>query len=102
MQTYLILNVIILVLVLIAARLTHRRLSWTALLATLGVLLICTAIFDSYIVNADIVLYHEHRILGVYIGYAPVEDFAYALAAGLLMPTLWYCLGKKDGDAQKD
>jgi lycopene cyclase domain-containing protein len=66
------------------------------LLGSLAILLVCTAIFDSWIVESGIVLYHDQHILGVYIGSAPIEDFAYAVAAAILMPALWHHLKQKD------
>ncbi len=55
---------------------------------TIGILLLLTAVFDSIIVRAGIVTYQREHILGWYIGYAPVEDFFYALLAPLIMYSL--------------
>jgi lycopene cyclase domain-containing protein len=60
-----------------------------------GVLLVATALFDSVIVGTGIVGYDATRILGVRIGAAPVEDFAYPVAAGLALPALWHLLGRR-------
>ncbi len=61
-------------------------------LAAVGVLVVATAVFDSVIVGTGIVAYDEGRILGLRIGAAPVEDFAYPIAAGLALPALWHLL----------
>ena len=58
-------------------------------------LLVLTAIFDSIIVGLDIVGYSADKILGLYIGSAPVEDFFYAVLAAIIMPVLWNKLGDK-------
>lgn len=57
-------------------------------MTTLG-LVILTAIFDPLIIHAGIVAYHHDLTLGITFFGAPIEDFAYALAAGLLVPVLW-------------
>jgi lycopene cyclase domain-containing protein len=78
-MTYLALNAIFLGLLL------NKRLPWKAIgLATLA-LLALTAVFDNVIVGTGIVAYDESLITGIKIGYAPIEDFAYALAAPLLL-----------------
>lgn len=59
-------------------------------LLTFGVLCILTAVFDSIIIGLDIVRYYPEHILGMYIGKAPIEDFAYSLVAAGLVPALWY------------
>ena len=63
-----------------------------AALAAVGVLLVATAVFDSVIVGTGIVGYDTSRILGLRVGTAPVEDFAYPVAAGLGLPALWQLL----------
>ena len=61
-------------------------------------LLVMTAIFDSLIVWSGIVGYDASKILGLRIGTAPVEDFAYAVAAALLVPSVWHRVKKKKED----
>ena len=60
--------------------------SW---LITLVVLLVLTAVFDSIIVWAGIVGYDPQKILGLYVGFAPIEDFFYAILAVIIVPALW-------------
>lgn len=61
--------------------------------ATLIVLLVFTAVFDNLIVGLGIVAYDPAKISGIFIGVAPIEDFAYSIAAVLILPTLWGVLG---------
>ena len=61
---------------------------------TMAVLLAMTAVFDNMMIGAGLVGYDESRISGVFIGIAPIEDFAYAVAAVLLLPALWVLLGR--------
>ena len=68
----------------------RRRLA--ALFLTLAVLLALTAIFDNLIVGLGIVGYDEAKISGVLVGVAPLEDFAYTVAAVLALPALWMLL----------
>lgn len=62
---------------------------WQRWLFTLVILLALTAIFDSFIIMSDIVAYDPFKLLGVTIWHAPIEDFAYAIAAAFLVPLLW-------------
>jgi lycopene cyclase domain-containing protein len=63
--------------------------------AALAVLLVLTAAFDNVIVGTGIVGYDPARILGLRIGVAPIEDFAYPVAAALALPALWTLLGPR-------
>ena len=60
-------------------------------LTTLAVLL-TTAVFDNVIIGLGIVAYDPAHLSGIRIGLAPIEDFAYAVAAGLGLPALWLLL----------
>ena len=65
-----------------------------ALTITGVVLLVLTAVFDNVMIAAGLFWYNPERISGAFIGRAPLEDFAYALAAVLLLPALWMLLGR--------
>jgi lycopene cyclase domain-containing protein len=54
-----------------------------------------TAIFDNVIIGTKIVEYDQSKISGIVIGLAPIEDFAYTLAAVVLVPALWRLFGRK-------
>lgn len=47
----------------------------------LALMLIMTAIFDQVLTGLPIVTYNEAKMLGLKIGYAPIEDFMYSFAA---------------------
>lgn len=84
-MTYLLLNSLFLGAVAVAGLLLIKRLPWKPIgLATLA-LVAMTGVFDNIIVGTGIVAYDEALITGIKIGYAPIEDFAYALAAPLLL-----------------
>jgi lycopene cyclase domain-containing protein len=53
-------------------------------------------VFDSLIIAAGIVGYDTAKILGIYIGTAPIEDFMYALLAAVIVPALWKGFGLYD------
>ena len=97
-MTYPVLNAIFLGLaVLLAAatlwlRPSSRRLVPAAGLALAAVLLL-TAVFDNIMIGVGLVAYDPDLISGVFVGLAPVEDFAYPVAAALLLPALWSRLG---------
>jgi len=63
-------------------------------LAALALLLL-TAVFDNVMIAIGLVGYSEARISGSLIGIAPVEDFAYPIAAVVLLPSLWVLLPRK-------
>jgi lycopene cyclase domain-containing protein len=85
--TYLILNFVVM---LLALALVRPRVPWRATWwwAGLVALLLLTAVFDNLIILADIVSYDPEKLLGVYIGVAPIEDFAYSILAALIVPHL--------------
>jgi lycopene cyclase domain-containing protein len=102
--TYWTLNAIFLVVVAVVLILARRRVSWPALGITLAVLLVMTAVFDNVMIGVGLVAYNESLISGAFIGIAPLEDFAYAIAAVVGLPSLWALLGaahlgSKRGDA---
>lgn len=84
-MSYLGLNAIFLGAVVLVGLTMRKQLPWRAIFLATGVLVIATAIFDNLIVGTGIVAYDESLIIGIKIGYAPIEDFAYSLAAPLLI-----------------
>lgn len=84
-MTYLALNSIFLGSVIVIGFILRKQLPWRAIAGATGVLLVLTAIFDNVIVGTGIVAYDENLISGIKIGFAPIEDFAYSLAAPLLI-----------------
>ena len=85
--TYLILNVLFLATVLVIFRkyLKKPTKNWWLMFAALITL---TAVFDNVIIGTGFVTYDTTKILGLYIGLAPVEDFMYAILAAILIPVL--------------
>ena len=94
MATYVVLNMVFsLTLLLFRPRIRRPSKAWLAA----AVCLVCmTAVFDSIIVGSHIVGYDAEKILGIYIGLAPVEDFFYALYAICLIPLIWDKLENND------
>jgi len=71
-----------------------RRSRWAIFFLTLLPMLLITAVFDNLIILSKIVAYDPSKISGFLIGLAPIEDFAYTVAAVLIVPTIWWFLGK--------
>lgn len=94
MATYVVLNLIVMGLVFAIARVHLGKLS-RAVVATMVVLLLLTAVFDNAIVGLSIVDYDPQKILGLRVGFAPIEDFMYALLAAIIVPTIWHKFGEK-------
>ncbi|MCU1437459.1 MAG: lycopene cyclase [Naasia sp.] len=98
-MTYLLLDLAFLVVPLALAvaavlvlRGAARRTALAAAGVALAVVLVLTAVFDNVILTLGIVAYDESHLSGVRLGLAPLEDFAYALAAGIGLPALWVLL----------
>ena len=95
MMTYWIMNVPFLLaaaLVLaasIAVRRAPRAVPWWIAAA---VMMTLTAVFDNAIIGFGLVDYDPALISGVRLGFAPIEDFAYTLAALLIVPALWHMM----------
>ncbi len=102
-MTYALLNTIVLGLclwfVVVAVVLRNRRstiftpAAFKAMLITGGIMLVTTAIFDSIMIGVGLVGYDPDTLMGIYIGNAPIEDFAYTVAAVMILPTVWILLG---------
>lgn len=61
---------------------------WCTTALTITVLLVLTVVFDSVMILADLFRFDESSLLGLRLWKAPVEDLAWPLAAGLLLPSL--------------
>jgi lycopene cyclase domain-containing protein len=93
--TYLLLNAVFLAVVAVplVVALRRGRLRLPVLLGTLAVLLVTTAVFDNIMIGVGLlVAYDDDLISGIRVGVAPIEDFAYAIAAALALPALWVLL----------
>ena len=82
-----------------------------AVLSTLVALFVLTAVFDTAMIANGLFHYAPDPLLGVRIGLAPIEDFAYPLAGALLLPAVWSALrtrrrardrrAREDGEARR-
>jgi lycopene cyclase domain-containing protein len=99
-MTYWALNAIFLAVVAVVAIVAialRRPPRLLAVLVGLGILLVMTAVFDNVMIGIGLVGYDRSLISGAFIGIAPLEDFAYAIAAAILLPSLWTLIGgRKD------
>jgi lycopene cyclase domain-containing protein len=71
-----------------------------SVVGALAVLLLATAVFDNVMIGIGLDGYDPSKISGLYVGIAPLEDFAYPLAAAVLLPSLWILLGGR-GDERR-
>lgn len=91
-MTYLLLSMLFLAVAVVIAAIAGRgirRPPFAALSIAAFGLLVLTAVFDTVMIAAGLFTYTDERIVGLRIGLAPVEDFAYPLAAVILLPALW-------------
>lgn len=82
-------------LVAIAAVVARRSPRWSAVGLAAVLLLLATAVFDNVIIAVGLVAYDDALISGLRIGLAPIEDFAYTVAALVLLPAVWQLLGAR-------
>jgi lycopene cyclase domain-containing protein len=82
------------VLLVVASVVARKQPRWLAVGITMALLLLMTAVFDNIMIGVGLVGYESSLISGAFIGIAPLEDFAYAIAAVVLLPTLWTLLGR--------
>ncbi|ARU52000.1 lycopene cyclase domain-containing protein [Cellulosimicrobium cellulans] len=94
-MTNLVLNVLVLAALVAVSWRVLRRLGASAVVRTAVVLCVLTLVFDTLMIAADLYVYAPDKILGVYLWGAPLEDFAYPLAAALGVPVLWTVLGDR-------
>ncbi|MEA9984094.1 MULTISPECIES: lycopene cyclase domain-containing protein [Subtercola] len=94
-MTYWELNIIFLTLAILlamTARVVRHTPRLGALLITAVVLVGMTAVFDNIMIGIGLVGYNTALISGAMVGIAPLEDFAYAIGAVILLPALWSLL----------
>ncbi|WP_067877205.1 lycopene cyclase domain-containing protein [Agromyces aureus] len=106
-MTYLLICVPFLLVSAIVAVVAQRRIEpgararrTIALAVGAGILLVLTAVFDTVMIAAGLFGYAEGTRLGATIGLAPVEDFAYPIAAVLLVPAVWTLMTTRRGAAR--
>lgn len=68
-----------------------------SIVAAAAALMLLTAVFDNIMIAVGLFSYASHVISGFRLGLAPIEDFAYPLAAVILLPSLWVLLGPLRG-----
>jgi lycopene cyclase domain-containing protein len=93
--TNIVLNVIVLAVLTAVSWRVLRRLRPGPVVGGALVLCLLTMVFDTLMIAADLYVFDEGKILGVYLWGAPLEDFAYAIAAALAMPVLWTVLERR-------
>lgn len=98
-MTYPLIVVPFLLLAALVTILTARRERFAQRMAASGltalVLLTLTAVFDNVMIAVGLFTYPSEHLSGLHIALAPVEDFAYPLAAAFLIPATWTLLTPK-------
>ena len=93
-MNYLVLNLVFIAASFFALLLVPKN-RWPAYLVAMVPMLALTAIFDNLIIASGIVAYDASKILGLFIGLAPIEDFAYTIAAVLIVPSVWSAMTRR-------
>ena len=74
---------------------------WKAVGLAFAALAVLTAVFDSVMIGMELFHYDASHILGLRVGLAPIEDFAYPLAGVVALPGLWMWLTRKRSGASR-
>lgn len=69
---------------------------WATTALTVVALLALTLVFDGLMIAADLFRFEESLLSGIMIGLVPVEDLAWPIAAGLLLPSVHLLLTPKE------
>ncbi len=93
-MTNIVLNVIVLAVLLVVSWPVLRRLRGGPVLGAVLFVCVLTAVFDTLMIDVGLYVFDPDKILGVHVWGAPLEDFAYAIAAAVGMPVLWTALGR--------
>lgn len=73
----------------------RRGASFKPIILAILVLLVATTIGDNLIIQSGIVAYDSSKILGIRVGVAPIEDYAYSIAAVFVVSAVWAGLEKR-------
>lgn len=98
-MTYWLLNLVFLAVaavIAIVAIATRRAPRWSRLAIAAVIVLVMTAVFDNVMILVGLVAYDPAHTSGILLGVAPIEDFAYAIAAVVALPCLWTLLTKRE------
>lgn len=95
MATYLILNLVFILVVILVLRVRLKQVD-KAVLLTAASLILLTLIFDNIMIAMSFFEYNPGKILGVMIGVAPIEDFMYAVLAAIIVPVIWKKMERVD------
>ncbi|WP_448630437.1 lycopene cyclase domain-containing protein [Cellulomonas soli] len=94
-MTNIVLNALVLLVLVAVSVPVLRRLRAAPLAWTVVALCVLTMVFDTLMIRVGLYVFDPDKILGVYLWGAPLEDFAYAIAAAVGMPVLWTALGER-------
>ena len=89
-----VLGALVLDLLVLRTRLVAGRVFW----ATYPIVLAAQLVSNGILTGRGIVRYNRHAILGLRIGYAPVEDLAFGFALVLSAVSVWVWLGRRGVD----
>jgi len=88
--TYLLMNLGFMLIAFVVLNVFVRKTPWKTVLWTMLSMLLLTLIFDNVIIGLDIVAYDPEKVSGVFLGLAPIEDFAYTVVAVLAVSSIWH------------
>ncbi|NDC47523.1 MAG: lycopene cyclase domain-containing protein [Micrococcales bacterium] len=89
-MTYLLMNLGFMLIAFVVLNVFVRKTPWKTVLWTMLSMLLLTLIFDNVIIGLDIVAYDPEKVSGVFLGLAPIEDFAYTVVAVLAVSSIWH------------
>lgn len=80
---------------------SNERIRWRAIAFTAVVTFAMTAIFDNIMIQVGLFGYDPQLTADARLGVMPFEDFAYPLAAVLLLPAIWALSARRPQKLEK-
>ncbi|WP_415854643.1 lycopene cyclase domain-containing protein [Sinomonas sp. G460-2] len=88
--------------VIVLAAVRRSAVPWVSLIVGGVGLVTLTAVFDNVMIAVGLFRYRTDTLAGLTVGLAPLEDFAYPVAAAVLLPTLWLWLRRTDREVEPE
>ncbi|NBR24108.1 MAG: lycopene cyclase domain-containing protein [Micrococcales bacterium] len=87
---YLMLNLVFMLIAFVIVNAFARKTPWPLVFRTMAAMLIVTLVFDNIIIGLGIVDYDISKLSGIYLGFAPIEDFAYTVVSVITVASIWF------------
>ncbi|NBQ98281.1 MAG: lycopene cyclase domain-containing protein [Microbacteriaceae bacterium] len=87
---YLMLNLVFMLIAFVIVNAFARKTPWPLVFRTMAAMSVVTLVFDNIIIGLGIVDYDVSKLSGIYLGFAPIEDFAYTVVSVITVASIWF------------